>query len=146
MKFRSVVIYMLLAVFFAGVFVQAQGGLEIRAASSTEVAGWGEVTLPRGDLVWVSPANALTSADIARAEAHTQSNGQPTVRFVFTGEGARKMSQLTTAQLGKPVVLLLGGTVVWAPIVRSVMSEEAELSGLTPDVAARVLASIKPQR
>ncbi len=143
MKIRTIVIYALLAVFLAGVFLQAQNGLEIRAASSTAVDGWREVVLPRGESLWVSPANALTSADIARAEAHTQRGGERTVRFAFTADGARKMAQLSAAQSGKPIALLLDGALVWAPIVRSVTNTEAELSGITPEVAERVLASLR---
>jgi preprotein translocase subunit SecD len=143
MKFRSVVIYALIALFLAGVFLQAQGALEIRAASNTAVAGWQEMSLPGGGTVWVSTTNALTSADIARVRPRTDANGQQTVGMVFTAEGARKMAQLSAAQANKPIALLLDGKVVWAPVVRSSIEKEATLSGVTPEVVRRVLASLK---
>ena len=143
MKFRSVVIYALIALFLAGVFLQAQGALEIRAASNTAVAGWQEMSLPGGGTVWVSTTNALTSADIARVQPRTDANGQQTVGMVFTAEGARKMAQLSAAQANKPIALLLDGKVVWAPVVRSSIEKEATLSGVTPEVVRRVLASLK---
>ena len=44
----------------------------------------------------------------------------------------------------RPIALLLEGKVVWAPIVRTTIEKEAVLSGVTPDVVQRVLASLKP--
>jgi len=143
MKFRSVVIYALIALFLAGVFLQAQGALEIRAASNTAVAGWQEMSLPGGGTVWVSTTNALASADIARVRPRTDANGQQTVGMVFTAEGARKMAQLSAAQANKPIALLLDGKVVWVPVVRSSIEKEATLSGVTPEVVRRVFASLK---
>ena len=143
MKFRSVVIYALIALFLAGVLMQAQGALEIRAASNTAVAGWQQMPAPGGEVVWVSTTTALTPADIARGEPRTDANGQRTVGVVFTAEGARKMAQLSAAQVNRPIVLMLDGKVVWAPIVRSTIEKEAVLSGVTPDVVTRVLTSLK---
>jgi|SRR5688572_1356072 len=143
MKFRSVVIYALIAVFLAAVFIQAQGALEIRAASHTAVAGWQQVSTPDGKTVWVSTTAALTTADIARGEPRTEANGQRTVGVVFTADGARKMAQLSAAQANRPIALLLDGKVVWAPIVRGTIEKEAVLSGVTPDVVQRILTSLK---
>ena len=143
MKFRSVVIYALIAVFLAAVFIQAQGALEIRAASHTAVAGWQQVSTPDGKTVWVSTTAALTTADIARGEPRTEANGQRTVGVVFTADGARKMAQLSAAQTNRHIALLLDGKVIWVPIVRSIIEKEAVLSGVTPEVVQRVLASLK---
>jgi preprotein translocase subunit SecD len=143
MKFRTVVIYSLIALFLAGVFLQAQAPLEIRAASSTAVAGWQQMSTPAGGTLWVSPSNALTLSDVAQAEPRTGADGQRTVGMTFTAEGSRKMAQLSAAQIDKPIALLVDGKVVWAPIVRAVIAKEATLGGVTPEVVARVLAAIK---
>jgi preprotein translocase subunit SecD len=143
MKFRSLVIFALIAVFLAAVFMQAQGALEIRAASQTAVAGWQQMSTPAGEAVWVSTTAALTTADIARGEPRIEANGQRTVGVVFTADGARKMAQLSAAQANRPIALLLDGKVVWAPIVRGTIEKEAVLSGVTPDVVQRVLTSLK---
>lgn len=143
MKFRSLVIYALIALFLAGVLVQVQGSLEIRAASNTAVTGWPQMSTPSGEVIWVSTTTALTTADIARAEPRTDANGQGTVGVVFTVDGARKMAQLSKGQTNQPIVLLLDGKVVWAPLVRSTIEKEAMLSGVTPDVVKRLLASLK---
>ena len=143
MKFRTLVICFLIAISVAGVGLHGQGSLEIRAASSTPVAGWAQMSTPQGDRLWVSPASTLTSADIARAESRAQPDGQRAVGVIFTDDGSRKMAQLSTAQINKPIAMLLDGTVVWAPVVRSAITTEAMLTGVTPDVLERVLIAIK---
>ena len=142
MKFKSIVIYALVAVFLAGVLLQAQGSLQLRAASSVAVDGWQQMAGPGGDMLWVSPTSALSDADIARAEARTQSDGQRTVAVVFTTDGARKMAQLSTAQIGKPVAVLLDGKIIAAPLVRSRIDNEATISGSTESLD-RVLLLLK---
>lgn len=143
MKFRTLVICSLIAIFLAGIFMQAQARLEIRAASSTAVADWQRLPAPGGEEVWVSPSSALMTADIARVESRALSNGERTVSMVFTADGARKMSALSAAQINKPIALLLDGAVVWAPIVRATIESEATLSGVTPEVVERVLTALK---
>ena len=148
MKGKSLVIIVLIAVLLAGVFLPVlygQAALEIRAASSTAVAGWQRMSAPDGRAVWVSPASALTSTDIARIEPRKQADGSAAAGMVFTNDGARKMAALSAAQANKPIALLLDGKLVWAPLVRSTIEKEAVLSGVTPDVVQRVLATLKPQ-
>ena len=148
MKGKSLVIIGLIAVLLAGVFLPVlfgQAALEIRAASSTAVAGWQRMSAPDGGAVWVSPTSALTSTDIARGEPRKQADGSATVGVVFTDDGARKMAALSAAQANKPIALLLDGKLVWAPIVRGAIEKEAVLSGVTPEVVQRVLATFKPQ-
>lgn len=143
MKFRTLVIYSLIALFLAGVFMQAQGSLEIRAASSTAVTGWQSMPGPGGGTLWVSPTTALTAADIAKAEPRTQADGQRAVGVVFTADGARKMTQLSTAQRDKPIAVLLDGKIVSAPTVRSTIGNDAVFTGTTPEVVERMLALLK---
>jgi preprotein translocase subunit SecD len=143
MKFRTLVIYSLVALFLAGALMQAQARLEIRAASSTEVAGWQQMPAPGGGNLWVSPSSALTIADVARGESRTQPDGHRTVAVVFTADGARKMAQLSAAHINEPIAVLLDGKVVWAPIVRSTIDKEAVLSGIAPETVERVLLSLK---
>lgn len=149
MKGKSLVIIGLIAVLLAGVFLPVlygQSALEIRAASSTAVAGWQRMSPPDGAAIWVSPTSALTSTDIARSESRKQSDGSPTVGVVFTADGARKMAALSVAQANQPIALLLDGKLVWAPLVRGTIEKEAVLSGaVTPDVIERVLATFKPK-
>ena len=55
------------------------------------------------------------------------------------------MAALSAAQANKPIALLVDGKLVWAPVVRGTIEKEAVLSGVTPDVVQRVLATFKGQ-
>jgi hypothetical protein len=46
------VIIGLIVVMLAGVFLQGQGALEIRAASATAVSGWQQLGAPGGGPIW----------------------------------------------------------------------------------------------
>ena len=146
MKSKSFVIVGAIVTLLAGV-LNGQSAVEIHAASSTAVAGWAEMSSPSGSALWVAPETRLTSADIERAEARTTPNG-PAVAVVLTDAGAKKMAELSTAQLNKPIAMILDGKVIWAPIIRSAdMRREALLTGgpggLTQAQIERLLASFK---
>lgn len=143
MKFRTLVIYALIAVFLAGVFLQGQGGVEIRAASSTAVAGWQRVTAADGEAIWVAPTNSLTAADIARSRPQTQQDGRLAVGVEFTTDGARKMRELSSAQNNQRIAVLLDGKVIWAPLVRATIEREAVLTGLSTAQAQRLLTALQ---
>lgn len=143
MNRKTIVIIGVIIGLLATSLVSGQGALEIRAASNSAISGWQQMTAPGGGALWVSPTNALTTADIARGDPRTDTNGQRTVAVVFTAEGARKMAQLSAAQVDQPIALLIDGKLVWAPTVRSRIGSEAVLSGVTPEVVERVLTSLK---
>jgi preprotein translocase subunit SecD len=134
---------------FLAAGVQGQSALEIRAAATTQVPGWQPMTSPERDKarLWVSPTNHLTSVDIERAEPSTRPDGYQAITVVFTDEGARKMAELSAAQLNEPIAILLDGKVIWAPVVRDGIKKEAVLSGgptgLTSDEIQRLLTSLK---
>lgn len=128
--------------------LQGQGALEIRAAATSPVAGWQRMASPDGaEVVWVAPANRLTSVDIERAEPSTSPAGYPAVRVVFTDDGAKRMAELSAAQLREPIAILVDGKLIWAPVVRGGMMKEALLSGgpggLHPDEIERLLATLR---
>jgi preprotein translocase subunit SecD len=70
-------------------------------------------------------------------------DGRRVVAVVFAADGARKMAQLSAAHINKPIVMMVDGKVVWAPIVRAVIEKEAVLTGVTPAVLERVLTIIR---
>ncbi len=145
-KNRALVIVGVIVTLLAGI-LNGQTAVEIRAAASSAVSGWAQMTSPGGDPLWVAPEVRLTSADIERAEARQLANGGPAVAIVLTGDGAQKMAALSNAQMNKPIALLLDGQVIWAPIVRSTVDKEAILSGgpggLTQAQIQRLLTSLK---
>ena len=146
MKNRAFVIVGVIVTLLAGI-LNGQTPVEIRAASSTAVSGWRQMSSPGGTPLWVAPTVQLTSADIARAEARTDRDAGPSVAILLTDEGARKMSALSATQADKPIALLLDGQVIWAPIVRGSIGKEVRLTGgnggLTQAQIDRLLASFK---
>ena len=145
MKNKAFVIVGVIVTLLAGI-LNGQSPVEIRAASSSAVSGWKQMSSPRGDPLWIAPTIQLTSADIARAEARSDPPG-PSVALLLTDEGAKKMSALSAAQANKPIALLLDGQVIWAPIVRGAIGKEVRLTGgqggLTKAQIDRLLASFK---
>jgi len=146
MKNKAFVIVGVIVTLLAGI-LNGQTPVEIRAASSTAVSGWRQMSSPGGTPLWVAPTVQLTSADIARAEARTDPDAGPSVAILLTDEGARKMSALSATQAEKPIALLLDGQVIWAPIVRGSIGKEVRLTGgnggLTQAQIDRLLASFK---
>lgn len=130
----------------AGV-LNGQSPVEIRAASTSAVTGWLQMSSPAGDPLWVAPDVRLTSADFARAEARTLGDGGPAVALVLSESGTKKMADLSAAQANKPIALIVDGQVIWAPVVRGAIGNEAILTGgpggLTKGQIDRLLASFK---
>ena len=132
---------------FASILV-GQGRLEIRAAATSPVSGWQQLPAPDPSTVlWVSPTNQLTAADVERIAPSQQADGRAAVTVVLTDAGARKMAEFSAGQIGKPLAILLDGKVISAPIVRGVIQKEATITGgpngLTPDEVQRLLAILK---
>ena len=127
--------------------LNGQTPVEIRAAATTAVAGWQQMTAPRGETIWVAPEVQLTSRDIARAEARTDPDAGPSVALLLTDEGAKKMTALSAAQANKPIALILDGKLIWAPVVKGAIGKEVRLTGgdggLTKTQIDRLLASFK---
>jgi preprotein translocase subunit SecD len=111
---------------------QAQLQFTMNAASDEEVPGWQKMQI--GDhTVWVNPTPALTAADIQGAEPATDRNSGRFVNLVFTETGAKKMRDLSTAQMNKLIAMVLDGKAIMAPKVRSVISDKCQVTGKPPD-------------
>jgi preprotein translocase subunit SecD len=69
------------------------------------------------------------------------------VAVVFTAEGAKKMVALSTAQMSRPIAILIDGRLAWAPIVRNTIETQAVLSGgpggLTANEIKRLLSAFE---
>ncbi len=55
--------------------------------------------------------------------------GEPMVRIIFDEEGAQRFAELTEENIGNAVAILVDGTVVSAPVIRSKMREQAAIVG-----------------
>src|SRR5712691_6772367 len=87
-----------------GSVLQAQAQFTIRAASEEAVAGWDRMEVDN-HVVWVSPTISLTSADILRAEPGSGPDGRMAVGIIFTDAGAKKMHDLSVAQMNKLIAM-----------------------------------------
>jgi preprotein translocase subunit SecD len=130
--------------------LQAQVRLTMNAASDEAVAGWQKMEINERS-IWVNPAPALTSADIQGAEPASDRNSGNFVRVVFTDEGAKKMRDLTTAQMNKLIAIVLDGKVLSAPRVRSVIGKDGIITGKPPDgltteEVRRILTSVNQKQ
>jgi preprotein translocase subunit SecD len=135
-------------ILFAGA-LQAQSQFSIHAASSEPVAGWQKMQL-EDKMVWVNPIPALVSADVERAVPFKDPQGHNGVSTTFTEAGARKMRELSAAQMDKLVAMILDGKVIFAPLVRSVFPgpDRGAIvtgngpTGLTVEQVQRILVSV----
>jgi preprotein translocase subunit SecD len=148
----SMACYVVLLLFTAA--VPARGQFSIRAASDQPVKGWERIQVERSNhVVWVSPIEAVTAADIAKAQPdHTSAEGQTRIAVVFTDLGAKHFADLTTAQLHKPIAMILDGKVIWAPMVMAEfhadIGKDSILAGsgpqgLTQQEVERIMALVK---
>lgn len=144
---RSITLMGCAVVILLGAALHGLAQVTIRAAAADPVPGWERMQSAEGDrIVWVAPTPGLTSADIQRAQPMIDPDGRRAVTIVFTDAGAKKMRELSAAQITKPIALLLDGKLIWAPVVRSEISTEASITGgpngLTPEQVERIVASV----
>lgn len=144
-QLTSVAVLIIVTVLFAPL----QAELEIRAASSNMVVGWPQMDGPGNRPIWVSPTVSLTDADISTARAITDQDGRRSVAILLTDGGAVKMRALSVSQIGKPIALILDGTLIWAPVVRDPIGNQAVVTGgpngLTAAQVERILIAV-PRR
>jgi len=139
------------ALMLIGGVLQAQAQLTMNAAAEEPVQGWQKMEI-EGRAVWVNPKPALTSADIQGAEPATDPNYNGNfVKVFFSEVGAKKMRELTTAQMNKLIAMVLDGKLISAPKVRAVISNDGIITGkppngLTVEEVRRILTSVNQKK
>ncbi len=62
--------------------------------------------------------------------AFSQNSGEPVVNFSLDREGGREFGRMTTANIGRPLAIVLDGEVLTAPVIRSAITGgSGEISG-----------------
>jgi preprotein translocase subunit SecD len=93
------------------------------AASETEIAGPGNVTLPdanRKDTFYVlEESPVVTGEDLVDAKPEFDQSGRPAVGFRFDATGARKFGDYTGENIGKPFAIVLDNKVISAPVIQA---------------------------
>jgi SecD/SecF fusion protein len=68
-------------------------------------------------------------------------NGQPVVNFKLDSDGARQFGEMTRANIGRPLAVVLDGKVITAPVIRSAIAGgSGEISGGFTSAEASSLA------
>jgi hypothetical protein len=82
-----------------------------------------------GRLIYLHPEIVVNNDDIAQSWVLQDGPGGFGIAVELLPSGAERMRQATTAHLGRPVAILIDGTVVIAPVVRSAIGDSAVISG-----------------
>ncbi|MCQ2410939.1 MAG: protein translocase subunit SecD [Elusimicrobiaceae bacterium] len=91
----------------------------------------------------VNDKASVTGADLENARVVMMGeNGYPEVSFSFNAEGAKKFGQLTGANIGKQLAIVLDNTIQSAPTVQSRITKEGRISGTFSTEEARALAIV----
>jgi len=122
---------------------QTMQTVEFFVAQSQAAEGLRAMPGPDGAIYLRAPA-ALTRADLTDAAALVNRQGQNFVGLRFTPEGARKLGEITRANAGNMLALVIGGELVAAPQIANTL-ERGVLSFGVPsaEAAAQIAARIR---
>jgi preprotein translocase subunit SecD len=84
----------------------------------------------------------LRAGDMVEAQSSLdQHTGQPVVSFRFGAEGTRKFAEFTRDNIGRPLAIVVDGSVISAPIVQTpILGGVGQISGNLSAEDARQLA------
>ena len=110
--------------------VQAAVRFEVRLAELRPVPGLivAQVGTSR-DVIYLHPEMVVTNDDIAQSSVLPDGPEHFSVSVEFLPAGAQRLQQATATHLGRPLAILIDGEVVMAPVVRSVVSNSALITG-----------------
>jgi hypothetical protein len=117
---------------------------EVRLAEDRPVPGLVVAQIPdSGRLIYLHPEIVVSNEDIAQSWVVDDGSGQFGVAVELLSSGAERMRQATEAHVGRPMVVLVDGRVVMAPVVRSAVSGSAVITGnFTRPEAERIAEGI----
>ncbi|MDY6039051.1 MAG: protein translocase subunit SecD [Elusimicrobiaceae bacterium] len=91
----------------------------------------------------VTDTAPVTGADLENARVVMMGeNGYPEVSFEFNAEGSKKFGQLTGANIGKNLAIVLDNTVQSAPTIQARITKQGRISGTFSAEEARALAIV----
>ncbi len=128
----------------SGATLHAAMQFEVRLAEADPKAGMREaVDTGSGRTIYLNRDVVLTNEDIAETRVVPLPSGFG-VEVDFTGAGAAKMRLATTENVGRLLAILVDGTVLAAPSVRSPIDQIGMISGdFTKDEAERLAEGIR---
>jgi TonB family protein len=127
----------------------AQSGarLEIRLAETSPAAGLKGTSVPGSERqVYLHATTLATDADVTSARV-IDMGGHFGIDVRFSSQAAARIRTTTAAHLGKPVAIVLNGTVISAPTLKSPIGDNAFITGnFTAASAQELAASLAPVR
>jgi len=104
--------------------------LEFRIADDTEAFDWQKMELRGSDQpIFVSSEATLNGGHIEKVSFYKGPNGNPSIGFTLTDDGAKAMEATTSQNINKRLAIVLNGKVVSAPIIRSTIIKEGQITG-----------------
>ena len=92
------------------------------------------------EIVYLDSAPLLEASAIAAADVETGPGGVSQMRLVLTAEGARKLSELTSRNVGRRLGIVVDGQLRSAPFVTGSMSKDIVVVGSFTPLEASALA------
>jgi preprotein translocase subunit SecD len=133
---RVVPVFRALAILAASGFLamdphaQAQTKLEVRLAEEQPAAGLVEAAVSHSDKhVYLQPSAVITNEDVSAARVVSAGGAAFNVAISFTPQGTEKMMNATQTHIGRPLAILVNGTVVAAPTLRGTIGQDAIITG-----------------
>ena len=93
-----------------------------------------------GKTIYLHPGPVVTNEDIAHSWVSQDGQGRFGVTVELFPSGAERIRQATTGHVGRPIAILLDGSVVRAPLVRSPITDSAAITGFVTHAEADRIA------
>jgi preprotein translocase subunit SecD len=108
---------------------QAKGG--VLPPDAILMSGHSAPGTPGDEQAWylVSRVSAVRGKDLRDAQASTDQNGQPDVRFNLTGEGGQRFYNFTSAHVGERLGVVLDNKVQEVANIKEAIRDTGEISG-----------------
>jgi preprotein translocase subunit SecD len=108
---------------------QAKGG--VLPPDAILMPGHAAPGTPGDEQAWylVSRVSAVRGKDLRDAQASTDQNGQPDVRFQLTGEGGQRFFSFTSAHVGERLGVVLDNKVQEVANIKEAIRDTGEISG-----------------
>jgi preprotein translocase subunit SecD len=108
---------------------QAKGG--VLPPDAILMSGHSAPGTPGDEQAWylVSRVSAVRGKDLRDAQASTDPNGQPDVRFQLTGEGGQRFYNFTSNHVGERLGVVLDGKVQEVANIKEAIRDTGEISG-----------------
>src|SRR4029453_6427337 len=90
----------------------------------------------------VSRESVIAGRALKNARVSVDENNQPAVSFTLNPVGAAKFKQARGANVGRQLAIVLDGSVASAPVIRSQISDDGQISGRFTTQEADELAKV----